>query len=62
MDEDLICFQCQVKLEEQKTTFFYMNHWFYADIPRCPQCGQVYIDEALVRGRMSEVEITLEDK
>jgi hypothetical protein len=29
---------------------------------RCPQCGQVCLDEELIEGRMSEVERLMEDK
>jgi hypothetical protein len=29
---------------------------------RCPQCGQVCLDEALITGRMREVERLMEDK
>jgi hypothetical protein len=39
-----------------------MNHQFRYDFPRCPVCGQVYISEEIVNGKMKEVEIALEDK
>lgn len=58
----LICCRCQAVLTEQKVTFAYMGHTFYADVPCCPQCGQVYISESLARERMAEVETELEDK
>jgi hypothetical protein len=32
------------------------------DALRCPKCGQVCFSEELVRGRISEAEMTLEDK
>ena len=28
----------------------------------CPKCGEVYLPEALVKGRMADVERELEDK
>ncbi len=58
----LICWQCRKELELRKTDFTYLGHTFYADMPRCPQCGQVYIPEELVRGRIAEVEMQMEDK
>jgi predicted Zn-ribbon and HTH transcriptional regulator len=60
--DDMICFRCREKLQVQKTSFRYMGYEFNADVPRCPKCGQTYIDEALVRGRMAEVETEMEDK
>ncbi len=59
---ELICDKCREKLEVARVTFRYMGHTFHADLPKCPKCGQVFIDEALVRGRMADVETELEDK
>lgn len=59
---ELTCFRCNKELEKRKTTFQYMGYEFYEELPRCPICGQVYIDEELVRGRMAEVETEMEDK
>ena len=56
------CARCNVPLEPVQTQFSYLKHPFHADILRCPQCGMAMIDEALVKGRMAEVETTLEDK
>ena len=58
----LICGKCHVPLEEQKTTFQYMGYEVYETLPRCPRCGQVYLDEKLVRGKMAEVEMEMGDK
>jgi hypothetical protein len=58
----LICCKCQKELELKKTNFTYLGHSFFTDVPRCPKCGQVFISEDLVKGRMSEVEMQLEDK
>ena len=60
--EHLICAKCGVPLEMKKTAFQYLGYEIYEDLPRCPQCGQVYLDEQLVRGRMHEVEVEVEDK
>ena len=58
----LICFKCQKELELKKTDFTYLGHSFFTEVPRCPECGQVFIPEELVRGRISEVEMQMEDK
>jgi len=61
-DEQLYCDHCDMALTLQKTHFTYLGHAFQAELPRCPNCGQVYIDEKLVKGRISQVEMELEDK
>ena len=61
-EKALICHLCQVALEEKKTYFTYLGHSFFADILRCPECGEVYIPEELAKGRILEVEMELEDK
>lgn len=57
-----ICCRCKVDLKPAKVSFDYLGHSFHAEMPRCPECGQVYIPEELVKGRMAEVEMMLEDK
>ena len=57
-----ICDLCHVALEMFRTDFSYMNRGFHTDTLRCPECGQIYLPEELVRGRMAEVEYSLEDK
>ena len=58
----MICHPCGQELELRKTDFEYLGHTFYADVPRCPRCGQVYLSEELVRSRIAEVEMNMEDK
>lgn len=58
----LICHACRMALEPRKTDFTYLGHTFYADMLRCPGCGQVFIPESLVKGRIQEVEMQMEDK
>lgn len=58
----LICCKCQKELELKKVDFSYLGHTFFTDLPCCPECGMVYISEELVKGRISEVEMQLEDK
>jgi predicted RNA-binding Zn-ribbon protein involved in translation (DUF1610 family) len=55
----LICNKCQKELEAKKTYFTYLGQSFFADVLKCPQCGEVYISEELAKGRMAEVEIQL---
>lgn len=61
-EEVLICNTCQIQMEPRKTSFQYLGHSFATKILRCPECGEVYIPEELVKTRMSEVEKLLEDK
>lgn len=58
----LMCSKCNVPMEEKELTFKYLNRSFRHKVPRCPKCGQVYLPEELVKGRMAEVEKSLEDK
>ncbi|MDR1728158.1 MAG: hypothetical protein LBT74_09605 [Acidobacteriota bacterium] len=58
----LVCAKCGVPLEKGATKFYYLNHELTHPVPRCPQCGQVYISEELTLGRIAEVETMLEDK
>ena len=60
--EKLICCRCKKELVPTQTFFDYLGHNFHTDILRCPECGEVYIPESLVKGRMAEVEQELEDK
>ncbi|MGE4484738.1 MAG: DVU_1557 family redox protein [Oscillospiraceae bacterium] len=60
--ENLICVKCGVPLKMLPTSFKYVGHTFNAEVPRCPVCGEVFISEELVRGRIHEVETELEDK
>jgi len=62
MDNVVLCGRCGVPLECKKTEFQYLGHYFYEEVPRCPKCGQVYIDRALAEGKMAEVEQALEEK
>jgi len=60
--EELICEQCNEPLTEKRVHFSYLGHAFSADLPCCPRCGQVYLSEELVKSRIAQVEMTLEDK
>ncbi len=58
----VICFKCKKELQPMKTYLSYLGHSFYADILKCPECGEVYIPEDLVKNRIADVEQQLEDK
>ncbi len=58
----IICLKCQKELAPAKTYLSYLGHSFSTNILKCPECGQVYIPEELVKGRIAEVEMQLEDK
>jgi RNase P subunit RPR2 len=60
--KELICVKCNVPLVEQKTDLRYLGHPVSVEVPRCPECGQVCFSAELVRGGLSEAEMTLEDK
>lgn len=61
-EQKLICYRCQCPLEKKRVDFEYLGHTFFADAPRCPKCGEVYLSEELVNSRVREVEQQLEDK
>ncbi len=62
MENKIVCDRCGVELTEKKVLLRYLDFEFPADLPVCPQCGQVYISEDLVKGKVAQVEATLEDK
>ncbi len=61
-NEKKICSQCDVALTPMKATFRYLKRSFEHEVLRCPSCGQVYIPEDLAKGRMAQVEASLEEK
>lgn len=58
----LMCDACRIELKEDNVEFKYLGKSFRHKVPRCPSCGQVYLTEELVTGRICEVERQLEDK
>lgn len=58
----LTCVKCQEKLVDTKVRFTYVNIPFWTTLPACPACGQAYLSEEFVTGKLSDVEKTLEDK
>jgi len=62
LEEEMFCVKCGVALEIGRVQIAYMDSAFPVDLPKCPQCGQVFIPEDLALGKMAEVEKMLEDK
>lgn len=56
------CCKCDVPMEERKTVFEYLGHEMNYPVLRCPVCGQAFIPEELVDGKIAEVEALLEEK
>jgi len=61
-DTQLVCVKCDIPLQIQEVRFKYLGYEFKHNFPRCPRCGQVYISEKEVNGKIKEVEETLEEK
>ena len=58
----LICDRCEVEMQLHDTEFTYLGAKMRHKIYRCPSCGQAYIPEDLVDGKIREVEANLEEK
>lgn len=58
----LVCQKCSIPLETGRVMVHYLENAFPVELPRCPQCGQVYVPETLATGKMLDVEKALEDK
>jgi len=56
------CNRCGVPVEVQTVRLQYSRTIFALDLPACPRCGMVLIDEELATGKMAEAEQILEDK
>ena len=61
-DSGWICNRCNVPLEIQKVRLQYLRVIFAINLPACPHCGMILVDEELATGKMAEAEQTLEDK
>ena len=58
----MICGKCNVELVEKQTVFEYLGHELTYPVVRCPVCGQAFVPEELVKGKIHEVESLLEEK
>jgi hypothetical protein len=57
-----VCARCNIPLVLQPVRIEYLGNAFPVSLPKCPQCGLVFIPESLALGKMAEVEHALEDK
>lgn len=60
--KNLRCEKCGVTLKNGEVTLNYMGNGFQVMLPKCPQCGIVFLSEELVTGKILRVEKSLEDK
>lgn len=60
--QTLQCNRCKVPLTLARANFSYLNRTLQHEVLRCPNCGQVYLPEDLVRDKMLKVEASLEEK
>lgn len=60
--EHIRCGQCDLELVPRDVRARYLKSEFPTKVLACPACGQIYIPEALVFGKIDEVERTLEEK
>jgi hypothetical protein len=60
--DKVICAKHGVPLEFSQVEMTYQGHTFPVDILCCPVCGLAFIPEELAKGRMQEVEQSLEEK
>ena len=58
----VLCGKHCVPLEPGKVVLTYQGHTFPVDVLCCPVCGEPLIAEDIVKGKMREVEQTLEEK
>ena len=61
-DERIRCERCDRELEPMEVRAKYLKSDFPTKVLACPVCGQIYIPESLVFGKIGEVERTLEEK
>lgn len=62
MSNVMWCVKCDKQLEPANVTLNYLGHQITHEFPRCPVCGNVFISEEIVMGKMLQVEYVLEDK
>jgi hypothetical protein len=57
-----MCARCKLPMVLQAVRIEYLGNAFPVELPKCPQCGLIFIPEHLALGKMAEVEHALEDK
>lgn len=60
--ETIVCCKCGCEMKQKEMVFQYMGYHFNHSLPTCPSCGQVYITEDAVNGKIKEIEMLLEEK
>ena len=61
-EEVLICGKCGLDFTLLPITLAYLGHNFDIQVPGCKRCGQIYLSEELVAGKIAQLEIQLEEK
>lgn len=61
-ENDWWCDRCDCELSATPVQVAYRGSAFPVELPRCPNCGMVFVSESLALGRMAEAEKMLEDK
>lgn len=61
-EETVLCAKHRVPLQPGKIELTYQGHTFPVDVLCCPICGEAFIPEDIAKGKMLEVEQTLEEK
>lgn len=56
------CARCKVPLAPGPVSVTYLGSVFPLEIPKCPQCGFIFVSESLATGKMLQAEQALEDK
>ena len=62
IDEGWVCHKCGKPLRPVSLNAQYMGASIFVELPGCPDCKTIMVDEELAGGRMLEVEKLLEDK
>lgn len=57
----LQCSKCRVSPLPAHLALSYLNRTFHCEVLRCPNCGQVYLPEQFITGKVREVETRIED-
>lgn len=60
--EGLLCKRCGVPMVTGEVKLTYLGNGFPVQLPKCSQCGLVFIPPDLALGKMLRVERSLEDK
>lgn len=58
----ILCGKCGVEMIEKTAELQYLKYNFTHKVPTCPICGQVYISEKLVNGKIKNLEKNFEEK